>query len=63
MGEGDHDLRVHQTCSGSGCHTAPDVESLAETRTGCLGCHQAQTEHEPRQDCVECHRMRGGDLQ
>lgn len=56
---GTHDVQVHLTCSGSGCHRAPDVEAMATSRNVCLVCHRQQENHEPGGDCVECHRVRG----
>jgi hypothetical protein len=55
---GAHDVNAHLTCGGSGCHSAPDVEAVADTRAVCLLCHQAQEDHEPGGVCVECHRVR-----
>lgn len=60
--EGAHDVESHLTCSGAGCHSAPDVEAIADTRAVCVVCHQAQEEHEPEGNCIECHRVRP-DLQ
>jgi hypothetical protein len=54
-----HDVEVHLTCSGSGCHRAPEVEAIATTRSVCVSCHLEQQEHEPEGDCIECHRVRG----
>lgn len=53
-----HDVEVHLTCSGSGCHRVPDVEAIATSRNVCLVCHRAQTDHEPGGDCIQCHRVR-----
>ena len=55
-----HGVESHLTCSGSGCHRAPDVEAMAATRAVCLVCHQAQEDHEPGGECIECHRVRPG---
>jgi hypothetical protein len=57
---GAHDVQAHLTCSGSGCHSAPLVEAIADTRAVCLVCHQAQEDHEPGGSCIECHRVRPG---
>jgi hypothetical protein len=57
---GAHDVNAHLTCSGSGCHVAPLVESLASTRPVCLLCHREEEEHEPGGDCIDCHRVRPG---
>lgn len=57
--ESAHDVQAHLTCSGSGCHSVPAVEAIAETRTVCLSCHQDQAGHEPGGQCVECHRVQG----
>lgn len=56
---GAHDVQVHLTCSGAGCHRAPEVEAIATQRNVCLVCHQAQESHEPGGDCIECHQVRG----
>jgi hypothetical protein len=55
-----HDVDAHLTCGGGGCHDAPLVEALADTRAVCLVCHQAQEGHEAGRECVECHRVRPG---
>jgi hypothetical protein len=55
-----HGVEAHLTCSGSGCHQAPDVEAIVDTRAVCLVCHQAQEDHEPGGRCVECHRVGPG---
>lgn len=60
---GVHDAGVHLTCSGAGCHDAPDVQAMAQTRAVCLVCHQAQERHEVGRECVECHQMRTRDTQ
>jgi hypothetical protein len=52
-----HELVVHSTCAGSGCHEDVPVRSAPRTRTGCLWCHQEQSEHEPELECVSCHVM------
>lgn len=57
---GAHDVQAHLTCSGSGCHRAPEVEALAASRPVCLVCHQEQEGHEPGGDCIQCHQVRGG---
>ena len=56
--EAAHGVEAHLTCSGAGCHRAPEVEAIADTRSVCVVCHQAQEEHEPGGNCVECHRVR-----
>ncbi len=58
--EGAHGVQAHLTCSGSGCHRAPEIEAIAETRAVCLSCHQELEEHEPGGSCIECHRVRTG---
>lgn len=58
--ESAHGVEAHLTCSGSGCHRAPEIEAFADSRAVCLVCHQAQEEHEPGGDCIECHRVRPG---
>lgn len=55
---GAHDVNAHLTCSGSGCHNAPEVERASDTRSVCLLCHQEQENHEPGGVCVDCHRVR-----
>ena len=55
--EGTHDLGVHQTCSGAGCHREPMIEAIVHSRPVCLVCHQAQEEHEPGGECVDCHQV------
>lgn len=55
---GAHDVQVHLSCSGSGCHRAPDVEAIATSRNVCLVCHRQQMDHEPGGDCFQCHRVR-----
>jgi hypothetical protein len=62
-GAGAHDMRVHLTCSGAGCHNEPVVEAMADRRPVCLACHVAQEEHELGQECIDCHKMRGDALQ
>ena len=52
-----HELVVHATCAGSGCHEQVPVGSAPRNRTGCLWCHQDQAEHEPEGECVRCHLM------
>jgi len=54
-----HDVEVHLTCSGSGCHRAPEVEAIATARPVCLSCHAEQEDHETGGDCIGCHRVRG----
>jgi len=55
---GAHDVQVHLSCSGAGCHRVPDVEAFATSRNVCLVCHRAQRDHEPGGDCIQCHRVR-----
>jgi len=55
-----HDVQAHLTCSGAGCHRAPEVQAIASDRAVCLACHTAQEEHEPGGVCIECHRVRPG---
>ena len=52
-----HELVVHATCAGSGCHEDVPVGNAPRNRTGCLWCHQDQAEHEPEDECVSCHLM------
>ena len=52
-----HELVVHSTCAGSGCHEDVPVGSAPRNRTGCLWCHQEEAEHEPEGECVACHLM------
>jgi hypothetical protein len=56
--EGAHDLDVHLTCSGAGCHREPSVEAIAQSRPVCLACHQDQETHEPDGECADCHTVR-----
>jgi hypothetical protein len=50
--------QAHETCSGSGCHTAPPFQTLpVSTREICLVCHQQQKDHRPGQICAECHAI------
>lgn len=56
--EGTHDLDVHLTCSGAGCHREPAVEAISQSRPVCLACHQDQEMHEPEGECVDCHTVR-----
>jgi hypothetical protein len=58
-GSAAHGVEVHRTCSGSGCHRAPEVEALATRPVVCLACHVEQADHETGGDCIECHRVRG----
>lgn len=53
-----HDLGVHQTCSGGGCHQDSVIEALSQTRTVCLVCHEEQENHESAEECTDCHRVR-----
>lgn len=55
--ESAHPVAVHMTCSGSGCHQDPPLQTPRVGRTGCLWCHEEQGEHEPEDACVDCHVM------
>lgn len=57
--EAAHTFDVHETCSGSGCHTDPPFAESPSTRTGCLWCHGEMIDHEPGQNCVDCHVLVG----
>lgn len=57
--EDAHPLRVHETCTGSGCHTDGPIEVPPRTRVGCLWCHQDRVDHEPQGRCVDCHIVSG----
>jgi len=58
---GAHDLQAHLTCTGAGCHTAPDVEAINDRQAVCLVCHRRQEEHGGGRECVNCHTMRTGN--
>jgi len=52
--------RVHQTCSGSGCHANPPHQTLpTTTRQVCLVCHQDRKDHNPGRVCADCHQIPG----
>jgi len=53
-----HDAQAHVTCSGAGCHAAPDIEAINDRQAVCLVCHRAQEEHGGGRECVGCHTMR-----
>jgi len=53
-----HDVQAHVTCSGAGCHNAPDVEAIKDRQAVCLVCHRAQEQHGGGRECVDCHVMR-----
>lgn len=55
--EDAHPLKLHQTCSGSGCHVEAPVEAAPRTRVGCLWCHREQADHQPQGDCATCHSL------
>lgn len=57
-----HGVQAHVSCSGSGCHDAPDVDAMAQTRAVCLVCHQAQENHEVGRECADCHQVRPGEF-
>ncbi len=57
---GVHDLSVHESCSGSGCHAQAAVADLPESRAACLVCHRDRTEHQPGKDCRSCHWPESG---
>jgi hypothetical protein len=53
--------RVHETCSGSGCHAnAPWPALPTTTREVCLVCHQDRKDHNPGRVCATCHQIRPG---
>jgi hypothetical protein len=56
-----HGVEAHLTCSGAGCHNAPDIEAMNSRRAVCLVCHQAQEEHGAGRECADCHQMRTED--
>jgi hypothetical protein len=60
-GVGAHNLQSHLGCTGSGCHSEPGLNELAQRRPTCLVCHQNLEQHEPGLECAECHRVRGED--
>jgi hypothetical protein len=53
--QGVHDLRVHMSCSGSGCHTTNPTPGVPRTREFCLLCHQNMLQHKGTANCVTCH--------
>jgi len=57
---GAHDLRVHEGCSGTGCHAEGVVAGLPESRSACLVCHRDRIDHQPGKDCKTCHWPEGG---
>jgi len=57
---GVHDLRVHEGCSGAGCHAETAVADLPESRATCLVCHRDRTDHQPGKDCRSCHWPESG---
>jgi hypothetical protein len=59
---GAHDLRVHESCSGSGCHAETAVADLPMSRATCLVCHRDRTEHQPAKDCRSCHLPASGGI-
>lgn len=56
---GAHPLEVHQTCSGSGCHTdvPAALANIPGTRAFCLTCHQDLVDHRPGGTCRACHQL------
>jgi len=52
-----HDVTVHVTCAGSGCHAATFVTGEPRTRESCLACHREQADHRPGESCTECHAL------
>ena len=50
-----HTLAVHESCSGSGCHTESPVVEAPRTRVGCIWCHEDKADHEVDGNCVDCH--------
>jgi hypothetical protein len=54
---GVHDVRVHASCSGSGCHAASVVADLPRSRQECSVCHRDRADHYPDRDCAPCHRL------
>ncbi|MEX1184893.1 MAG: hypothetical protein WEF86_16930 [Gemmatimonadota bacterium] len=58
MGPEVHDLRVHLTCEGAGCHALPAERKPVLSRTFCVMCHTEQVDHEPGGLCHECHFMK-----
>ncbi len=53
--EDAHELSLHETCSGSGCHVKSPVQLAPRTRVGCLWCHEEQIDHQQEKECVTCH--------
>jgi hypothetical protein len=54
---GAHDMQVHLTCAGSGCHSPADDRQPPLSRPMCLLCHEPQRDHEPDGICWDCHRV------
>jgi hypothetical protein len=44
---------AHQACDQ--CHTASTVGALEPTRSFCLACHPAETDHYEQRECSTCH--------
>ena len=54
---GVHARPVHLSCTGSGCHSRDESERPPLSRSLCLLCHTAQTDHEPGSTCHVCHQI------
>ena len=52
-----HDVAVHLSCTGRGCHSTARAPAPALSRTLCLFCHAKQRDHEPGGSCALCHRI------
>ena len=37
------------------CHAEATVSRLVPTRSFCLACHEADTDHHAPRECTECH--------
>lgn len=57
--QGAHDVSVHLTCAGGGCHATATSPTPTLSRTLCLFCHADRRDHEPEGSCALCHRIPG----
>ena len=55
-----HGPRVHESCTGAGCHAGRVAPTPALSRNLCLVCHREQGTHEPGRDCAQCHAIPNG---
>lgn len=52
-----HDVAVHGSCAGAGCHSVEGAARPMLSRSSCELCHEAQREHRPGRSCARCHIM------